>query len=383
MVHTTNSRTQTLREAANAQARHRLRTSAVLAAVVGGAALHMAQYLIKTPMYTSALTGEQWTKELLDGHWERFHNMMGMNKRVFRKLNQELEKYSGFKGSRCGTPRSAVFDNLLNRLTDPQFYTRYMKLPPSDITPPEIRTNPKLFPFLKDCLGALDGTHIDAFIPDESQIARNRNRKGGLTQNVLAATTFDMRFAYVRAGWEGCAADSRVFADARATDFAIPPGKYYLGDAGFPACDALLVPYRGVRYHLKEWSRSTNTPRDYKELFNLRHAQARNVVERIFGVVKRRFRLINTAPEYSLKKQAKMVLALCVLHNFIRVHDPQDLDGATLEDLNNYRQQSHTPTTDDYSTHISHEERDRANDFRDRIAKQMWEQYQQYLQQNM
>ena len=78
-----------------------------------------------------------------------------------------------------------------------------------------------------------------------------------------------------------------------------------------------------------------------------------------------------------------MVLALCVLHNFIRVHDPQDLDGATLEDLNNYRQQSHTPTTDDYSTHISHEERDRANDFRDRIAKQMWEQYQQYLQQNM
>lgn len=83
MVRTTNSRTQTLREAANAQARHCLRTSAVLAAVVGGAALHMAQYLIKTPMYTSVLTGEQWMKELLDGHWERFHNMMGMNKRVF------------------------------------------------------------------------------------------------------------------------------------------------------------------------------------------------------------------------------------------------------------------------------------------------------------
>ncbi|KAF9487157.1 hypothetical protein BDN71DRAFT_1351245, partial [Pleurotus eryngii] len=66
-----------------------------------------------------------------------------------------------------------------------------------------------------------------------------------------------------------------------------------------------------------------------------------------FGVVKWQFRLINTAPEYLLKKQAKMVLALCVLHNFIHVHDPQDLDGATLEDLNNYCQQSHTPTTDD------------------------------------
>ncbi|KAF9493223.1 hypothetical protein BDN71DRAFT_1395494, partial [Pleurotus eryngii] len=64
-----------------------------------------------------------------------------------------------------------VFDNLLNCLTDPQFYTHYMKLLPSDITPPEICTNPKLYPFLKDCLGALDGTHIDPFIPDESQIA--------------------------------------------------------------------------------------------------------------------------------------------------------------------------------------------------------------------
>ncbi|KAF9493224.1 hypothetical protein BDN71DRAFT_1376471, partial [Pleurotus eryngii] len=52
------------------------------------------------------------------------------------------------------------------------------------------------------------------------------------------------------------------------------------------------------------------------------HAQARNVVECVFGVVKRRFQLINTAPEYSLKKQAKMVLVLCVLQNFIHVHDP-------------------------------------------------------------
>ncbi|KAG5220510.1 transposase [Salix suchowensis] len=130
-------------------------------------------------------------------------------------------------------------------------------------------------------------------------------------------------------------------------DFAIPPGKYYLGDAGF--------------LHVMHCC-----PHDYKELFNLHHAQAQNVVECIFGIVKWQFQLINTAPEYSLKKQAKM-----------------DLDGATLEDLNNYCQQSHTLTTDDYSTHISHEEHDQANDFQDRIAKEMWEQYQQYLQQNM
>ena len=36
----------------------------------------------------------------------------------------------------------------------------------------------------------------------------------------------------------------------------IEPGTYYLADAGFPLCDVLLVPYRGVRYHLKEWEQA-------------------------------------------------------------------------------------------------------------------------------
>ena len=34
----------------------------------------------------------------------------------------------------------------------------------------------------------------------------------------------------------------------------IPEGKYYLADAGFGSCDALLVAYHGVHYHLREWS---------------------------------------------------------------------------------------------------------------------------------
>lgn len=136
------------------------------------------------------------------------------------------------------------------------FYLRYVKLPTGNSVPPEIRNEPKFFPFLKDCLGAIDGTHVEAFVPD-NDIARYRNRKGGITQNVLAACSFDMRFLYVRAGWEGSAADGRIYEDARQHDFAIPSNKYYLADAGFASCDSLLVPYRGVRYHLKEWGRSS------------------------------------------------------------------------------------------------------------------------------
>ena len=63
-------------------------------------------------------------------------------------------------------------------------------------------------------------------------------------------------------------------------------------------------------------------PANKEELFNLCHASARNVIERIFGVLKRCFCILLLAPEYNLDMQARIPVALCALHNFIRVHDP-------------------------------------------------------------
>src|ERR1700731_2614135 len=67
------------------------------------------------------------------------------------------------------------------------------------------------------------------------------------------------------------------------------------------------------------------SPRNYQELFNLRHTQLRNIIERIFGVFKKRFKVLVIPQEYNIKTQAKLVSALAVLHNFIRIHDPEDL----------------------------------------------------------
>ena len=138
-----------------------------------------------------------------------------------------------------------------------RFYRRSVKLPNDRHTPAEIRDNPRLYPFFRRVQGAIDCTHLDAFVPEDA-LPRYRDRKGRISQNVLTACSFDMRFTYVLPGWEGSAADGRVYADARSTDFAIREGTYYLADAGFPACNALLVPYRNVRYHLKEWARSSS-----------------------------------------------------------------------------------------------------------------------------
>jgi hypothetical protein len=46
------------------------------------------------------------------------------------------------------------------------------------------------------------------------------------------------------------------------------------------------------------------------------------VVERIFGVLKKCFKVLVSTPEYGLEFQAKLIQALLSVHNFIRIYDP-------------------------------------------------------------
>jgi hypothetical protein len=59
-----------------------------------------------------------------------------------------------------------------------RFYHRHVKLPAKDKTPPEIRDNLKLYPFFRDCQGAVDGAHVDAFVPDDAIPYLFRNCQG-------------------------------------------------------------------------------------------------------------------------------------------------------------------------------------------------------------
>ena len=55
---------------------------------------------------------------------------------------------------------------------------------------------------------------------------RFHGHKNITTQNVLAAISFDLKFTYILARWEGSAHDSRVLNDAfiRPRGFSIPEG---------------------------------------------------------------------------------------------------------------------------------------------------------------
>ena len=142
---------------------------------------------------------------------------------------------------------------MLAYFLSPPFYTDNIHLlHDHDPVPPEISGNLKYFPFFKDCLGAIDGTHVNCkpSVTDR-QVARDCKR--AVSQNCLAIFNFNMKFLYIFSSWDGSASNSTMFYDARVTDLPVLHGKYYLADAGFPICDTLLIPYRGVHYHLVEW----------------------------------------------------------------------------------------------------------------------------------
>ncbi|XP_047944549.1 putative nuclease HARBI1 isoform X2 [Salvia hispanica] len=99
--------------------------------------------------------------------------------------------------------------------------------------------------WFENCLGALDGTHVEVSVPLNHQ-GRYRNRKGRITTNVLAVCSRDLSFTYILPGWEGSAADSRVLRDAltRNYPFIVPKDKYFLVDVGYTNGPGFLAPYR-------------------------------------------------------------------------------------------------------------------------------------------
>ena len=57
-----------------------------------------------------------------------------------------------------------AFHHILNLVVGKPFYNKYVPLPPADVVPPEFWINPKFFPYFKGCLGAVDGSLLNAFV---------------------------------------------------------------------------------------------------------------------------------------------------------------------------------------------------------------------------
>ncbi|XP_020598216.1 uncharacterized protein LOC110037831 [Phalaenopsis equestris] len=153
----------------------------------------------------------------------------------------------------------------------------------------------------------------------------------------MAICDFNMCFTFVMVGWEVSAHDSRVFkfATRRRTHYFPypPPDKYYLVDVGYPLQRGYLKPYADTKYHIPDFERSSGVARGRKEVFNKRHSSLRGVIERSFGVWKKKWVILRDMPTYPFPKQVKIVVATMALHNYIRRHHScSDEDFASVDE---------------------------------------------------
>jgi hypothetical protein len=138
-------------------------------------------------------------------------------------------------------------------------------------------------------------------------------------------------------------------------------GKFYLVDDGYGATPGFMTPFCQTRYHLNEWG--NNPVPNEKELFNLRHSSLRVTIERAFGPLKRRFKILDDAKLlFPFLVQVDIVVACCILRNYAL---SQGIDEFIIPEV--------TWTTQPIRTQRQQARDHRATlDRRQQIANQMW-----------
>ena len=105
-----------------------------------------------------------------------------------------------------------------------------------------------------------------------------------------------------------------------------------------------LAPYRGIKYPRAPFHKAP-LPKGKKETFNHAHSKVRNAIERSFGVLKMKFRILLHMPKFSIAKQARIIVACMALHNFIRESKLADRDFDLCDADENY-----APLDDEYDS---------------------------------
>ncbi|KAJ0957953.1 putative Myb/SANT-like domain, harbinger transposase-derived nuclease domain-containing protein [Helianthus annuus] len=296
----------------------------------------------------SALTGHEYTQELLHGTSTQCHEMMRLSRDAFILLCNHFKQKNWVQSSRSISleEKLAMFFMVIGhnerfRMVKRRFqhstetihrcfhevlkammnFAREVIVPTSsNVSTNNSERHRRLKEIFSGAIGALDGTLIHAIVPVDQQTRYRGRGKGECFQNVLAICDFDMIFTFVWAGWEGIAHDSRVLKEVAFnpnSGFPFPPpDKYYLCDAAYTNTRGFMTPYRGTRYWLADFRRQRALTKE--ERFNHAHAQLRNVIERAYGVLKARFPILKQMAPFSFPIQRDIVIACFAVHNFIR-----------------------------------------------------------------
>ncbi|XP_071581720.1 putative nuclease HARBI1 [Temnothorax nylanderi] len=179
--------------------------------------------------------------------------------------------------------------------------------------------------------GAIDCTHIRLTHTRFQAIDEIfRNRKGYFSLNVQAVVGPHTEFLDIVPEWPGSEHDSRIFQNSRIymryrqreLDGML------VGDGGYPSLPFLLTPIN-------------NPISDEKESYNIIHGKTRRIVERVFGIWKRRFPCLSRGLQTKLITSTTIVIACAVLHNLSLIYN--DIMEVEEEEVENINQDDEVP----------------------------------------
>ncbi|KAJ8978520.1 hypothetical protein NQ317_008589 [Molorchus minor] len=156
------------------------------------------------------------------------------------------------------------------------------------------------------------------------------NRKAYYSINTQVVCDASLKIMNVVARWPGSSHDATIFNHS-AIHAAFERNTYrnclLLGDSGYPCKSYLLTPLLNPA-----------TPSEHR--YNESHIRTRNTVERLFGVLKRRFSILAYGSRLKTNTTLSVIVAASVLHNIaIGANDveapplPEELNEHVLEQL--------------------------------------------------
>lgn len=170
-------------------------------------------------------------------------------------------------------------------------------------------------------IGAIDCSHIRVLCPPGPGNELFRNRKGWFSINTQVICDSNMKILNVVSRWPGSTHDARVWDNSNVAA-KFEAGDYnglLVGDGGYALSKHLMTPVLAPR---------TLGERRY----NRAHISSRNVVERTFGVLKKRFQVLTKEMRFEPHKCGNVIVASAILHNFgIEVGDVFQADEVDVE----------------------------------------------------
>ncbi|XP_071947392.1 uncharacterized protein [Antedon mediterranea] len=186
------------------------------------------------------------------------------------------------------------------------------------------------------CVGAIDGSHIPIIAPHDRP-NDYYNRKGWHSIVLQAVADHMLRFTNIYVGWPGRVHDARILRNSDIFEKGENRQLFPMQNEVISGIEVPLLILGDPAYPLKSWlmkgfPERENITRDQRT-FNYRLSRARMVIERSFGMLKGRWRILMKRNDSALRHVPNMVVACCVLHNFCiaegEVYNPEwDVDDA-------------------------------------------------------